>query len=71
MSAKDGFARSKQRRDGNAAGVQVDDRQEQYYDMLAARLEGLLNEIEKSGLPSEDDLVKRLRALQREVSDRS
>ncbi|MEP2827671.1 hypothetical protein [Parvibaculum sp.] len=71
MSTKDGLARSEQRRDENAAGVQADDRQKQYYDMLAARLEGLLDEIEKSGLPPEDDLVKRLRALQREVSDRS
>lgn len=67
MSTKDGLARSKQRRHGNVAGVQKDDRQKQYYDMLAVRLEGLLDEIEKSGVPPEDDLVERLRALHKEV----
>ena len=35
--------------------------------MLAVRLEGLLEDIEKRGVPPEDDLVERLRALHAEV----
>lgn len=69
MSTKDGLARSKERRSESVVGVRdKDDRQRQYYDMLAVKLEGLLSEIEKSGVPPEDDLVERLRALHKEVS---
>ncbi len=69
MSTKDGLARWKERRSESVVGVRdKDDRQRQYYDMLAVKLEGLLSEIEKSGVPPEDDLVERLRALHKEVS---
>lgn len=67
MSTKDGLARSKERRPGSAAVHKKDERQKQYYDMLAARLEGLLSEIEKAGVSPDDDLVERLRALHTEV----
>lgn len=44
-----------------------DSRQAAYYDMLAARLESLLDEIDASGTAPEDELVGRLRALHTEV----
>jgi hypothetical protein len=44
-----------------------DDRQAAYYAMLAARLESLLEEIDSSGSPQDDELVTRLRALHTEV----
>lgn len=71
MSAKDGLARSRQRRPGSVAARNNDERQKEYYDMLASRLEGLLREIEKSGVSPDDDLVERLRALHDEVSDQT
>lgn len=65
MSAGDGLARPKRR---SLADVrEKDDRQKDYYGMLAVRLEGLLADIEKRGVPPEDDLVERLRALHEEV----
>lgn len=68
MSTGDGLARPRLRRQSGPANVrQTDDRQKEYYGMLAVRLEGLLEDIEKRGVPPEDDLVERLRALHAEV----
>lgn len=44
-----------------------DDPQAAYYTTLAARLEGLLAEIDSSGSAPDDELVMRLRALYTEV----
>ncbi|MBX3489335.1 MAG: hypothetical protein KF769_05155 [Parvibaculum sp.] len=71
MSTGEGFARPKRRRlvDMTAPGQKnPDEQQRAYYDMLSARLEGLLEEIEQAGTSPDDDLVKRLRALYSEVS---
>jgi len=68
MSTGDGLARPKARRPSSLADVrEKDDRQKEYYGMLAVRLEGLLEDIKKRGVPPEDDLVERLRALHEEV----
>jgi len=71
MSTGEGFARPKRRRLVDLSDPRMknpDEQQRAYYDMLSARLEGLLKEIEQAGTSPEDDLVKRLRALYSEVT---
>ncbi len=69
MSTGEGMAPPKRRRLVEPVDKKVnqDERQNAYYGMLATRLEGLLEEIETAGTSPEDDLVKRLRALHKEV----
>ena len=71
MSTEDDLLRPKRRRLAEAVeGSQKDQdgRQKAYYGMLETRLDSLLREIGNSGTASEDDLVRRLRALHTEVS---
>jgi len=73
MSTGESSARQRQRLADLEDAVSNDPNEQQRADsaMLASRLESLLDEIDETGTPQDDELVARLRALHKEVAPKA